>query len=174
MALEEILREIEERAKTRAKEIEEEARKEAESIIKEAEEEASKLIEKTREEAERERREEIERTRALESIEKKKRVLAERRALIERTIEKGVEKLRETKEYEEFMKRLSEISEGADKIIINEKDKIGRKKALGYGDIKGGAIITKGEITMDYSLESLIEEFRDKLEREIGELFDSG
>jgi len=174
MALEEILKEIEERAKNRASEIEEEARKAKESIIKSAEERAKKIIEDAKKEAERRRKEELERTRALESIEKKKRTLAEKRALIERAIEKGIEKLRDSEEYERFMKRISEISEGADKIIINEKDRIGRKKALEYGDIKGGAIITKGELTMDYSLESLMEECRDELEREIGELFDNG
>ncbi|MDY6985603.1 MAG: hypothetical protein SVE93_04280 [Candidatus Thermoplasmatota archaeon] len=166
MALEEILKEIEERAKTRASEIEEEARKEAESIIKEAEEEAKKLIEKTKEEAEQKKREEIERTRAIESIERKKRVLAEKRALIKDAIEKSIEKLRGTKEYEEFMKRLSEIS--AEKMIINERDKKFSRRSK-IGNIKGGAIITEGEITMDYSLEGLLEEHMDELERTIGE-----
>jgi len=170
MALEEILKEIEKRARTKASEIEEEARKEAESVIKKAEEEAKKLIEKTREEAEQQKREEIERTIAIESIERKKIILTEKRALINSIIEKSIEKLRETKEYEEFMKRISEIP--AEKIVVNEKDKrfFGKCK---IGNITGGAIITKGEITMDYSLEGLLEEHMDELEKTVGkELFD--
>jgi V/A-type H+-transporting ATPase subunit E len=171
MALEDILKEIEERAKAQASEIEEEARKEADSIIGEAEDKAKALVEKAKEDAERRKKEEMERTRAIESIERKKRILAQRRALIERVIEKSIEKLRGTKEYESFMKRISELSRDADRVVINREDRkfFGRTKAIEIGDIKGGAIITKGEVTMDYSLEGFLEESRDELEREVEE-----
>jgi len=171
MALEDVLKEIEERAKAQASEIEREAEKEAESIIKEAEERAKAMLDKAKEDVEKRRKEDIDRTRAIEGIEKKKRILAEKRELVDSVIEKSIEELRETEEYRSFMERVVELSRGADRIVVNDEDRklFGRNKALESGNIKGGAIITEGELTMDYSLEGLLAESIEALEREVEE-----
>jgi vacuolar-type H+-ATPase subunit E/Vma4 len=171
MALEDVLKEIEERAKAQASEIEREAEKEAESRIIEAEERAKALLNRTKEDVDKHRKEDIDRTRAIEGIEKKKRILAEKRALVDGIIEKSIEELRETEEYRSFMERVAELSKGADRIVVNDKDRkfFGRNKTLETGNVKGGAVITEGELTMDYSLEGLLAESIEALEREVEE-----
>jgi V/A-type H+-transporting ATPase subunit E len=174
MALEDILKEIEERARTKASELEEEGEREAERIIREAEERAKTLISEAESRAEQEKKGEMDRVRATENIEKRKAILQEKKRIIADVIERAVTELRQSEEYEAFMKRVADAAKGAERIVIDSKDKkfFGREKALEESKLLGGAIITRGEITVDYSLDGLLQERIDDLENRIeGELF---
>jgi len=174
MALEDILKEIEERARAKASEIEEEGKKEAERIIREAEERARTLIDEAKARAEQEKKGEMDRVRATENIEKRKRILEEKKRIIADVIERAVAELRQSEEYGAFMKRVADAAKGAERIVVDGKDKkfFGREKALEESELLGGAIITRGEITVDYSLDGLLQERIDDLENRIeGELF---
>jgi vacuolar-type H+-ATPase subunit E/Vma4 len=173
MPLEDILEKIEAKAAQNAEIIENEARKEAEGIIKEANEESTREIEEARKKNEKRKREEIGRIEALERIELKKRILEAKRRAVEEVLDGAIEKFCNSKDYEEFLKKLkSEIDKDVEKVTINKRDKkvFEEIKQMEEGSIKGGAIIIKKDMVIDNSIESLLERKRSRLEREIEQI----
>ena len=173
MPLEDILREIEAKAVQNAEIIENEARKESESIIKEANEKSAREIEEARKKNEKRKREEIGRIEALERIELKKRILEAKRRAVEEVLDGAIEKFCNSKDYEEFLKKLkSEIDKNVEKVTINKRDKkvFEGIKQMEEGSMKGGAIMVKKDMVIDNSIESLLERKRSILEREIEQI----
>lgn len=167
MALEEILGAIETRARAEADGIRSDGEKEAERIINEAEKNSKGVMDSTRRDVERRIVEEINRSEATERIEGKKRILYAKRELIENSLHEAAIDLRGSEEYKKFMKKLVNIAQDAGEISISKMD---RKMFSGLRNVKeeeilGGAIIMKGEITFDYSLDSFLDGIKGRIEK---------
>ncbi len=187
MALEDIINRIKEKVFQEAEDIRQEADREREEIIRKARQEAGRvkdgLIKKATEEGEGERQRRLMRTRS----EERKKILAFKRALIDKVFRQAKERLDNLSE-EEYLKwserlLLSNIDSGEAEILGSPLDKDLMERILVKGIDKKetrflpeldqkerGFIIRKEGVQIDYTFSSLFSFLEDELEIEVARI----
>lgn len=192
MSIEKITSKIISDAEAEAAKITEASKAECEKVIEEAKAKAAELIRDAEENGLADKEKLIARRKSVADIDGRKLVLHEKQKYIAECFDKTAEKLvsMEKKEYIGFLISIvKNTGETEGELILNEKDssEIGTdfiaeaNKAIEGGaftlsketrNIKGGFILKNGSIYMNGTVESLIEDAKDKLIGEVaGQLF---
>ncbi len=200
MALEEIIRRIEDETREKTKEIESGAKKEAEKILRGADSEAEKLKNKIYEETQKQIESERKKKLSLKRLELKKDILQAKHKILNDTFERAFDSIRRLpgEEYKNLIRKIfmDSAEPGSGKVYISAKDENridsgfleSINKALNESGmncdyqlapervpIEGGFILEAGNVKIDCSLEALFQGTREKLEQEAGKiLFSDG
>jgi V/A-type H+-transporting ATPase subunit E len=195
MALEDILRKIEEDAKREADKILSEAKERAEEIIRNAQEEADRAKGRLMEEARRNAQTHKSRLISMAELDMRKEVLQEKQSLIDLAFRKALERLTgmEDDEYRTLIERMlmQSVEYGDEEIILCERDKsrisqgfiqafnkkLESEGKLGKltiaeetGDFSGGFILRRGKIELNNTFDALLQAARGELETEISQI----
>lgn len=195
MALENILKRIQEDSRKKAAEIKARSERERGEVIKRAEKEMEDLRKRNETRASKAAEEEKKRRLSLKRLALKNRLLALKHEIIDEVFEEAFEKIRSLpeKEYLQlFSKLLEEHAEpGRGGILVSEKDRARIDSGFISGitsklsadaeeydyslsdesaDIEGGFILKTGSITLDCSFEALFSAARAELEKQAGDI----
>lgn len=192
MGVEEIIKNIEERANQEVQEINKQAQEEKNKILERAKQEALRvregIVKRMEKEAELAKREQIIKAR----VEEKKKLLDLKRVLLVESFNQAEEELRnlDRQEYMSLMKRLllSNIGSGNEEIVVSPRDqewmkgefleelkdileKKGRwnkvKLTVGLKERERGFILKKEGINLNYTFSNLFSLLREELEIEV-------
>ncbi|RJP24189.1 MAG: hypothetical protein C4520_04680 [Candidatus Abyssobacteria bacterium SURF_5] len=190
MALEDILKKINEEARAEADSLLSLARAEAQSIREKARREADDLKATLMREAERRAKSHAERIRILAGLDQRKEILAVKKRLVDESIEEARKKILNLppEEYLAFLKPLilNAVESGNEEIVPAEREKDlftaaflrSLNDALGperghlrlsaeAGAFSGGCVLREGNRETNLTLSSLIESNRDMLEPQV-------
>ncbi|HEX30665.1 TPA: hypothetical protein ENG04_11350 [Candidatus Poribacteria bacterium] len=195
MALEDILRKIEEDARREADKILSEARARAKEILHSAEQEAERIRENLLEEARREAQTHKSRLISMAQLDMRKEILQEKQNLIDQVFQIALERLvgMEDEEYRELIREmLKQVAEhGDEEIILCERDKSrisqgfiqalnkeleseGKPGKLSIaeetGDFSGGFILRRGKIELNNSFDALLQAAKDEMRSELSQI----
>jgi len=180
-----------EQATSQAEEIIKEAKDKAAKIKKKAAEGLKKLEEKINAEEKQTYEREKDRIISLADLDIRLTDLTEKRNLLQDVFDKVLESLcNRDKKYQDRLKKtiLSAADTGSEQIKVSKEDrklltdsflkKLSKEFDKGKGftksdknvDIKGGVLLTEGEITIDASFETIVDEERYYLETEIANI----
>lgn len=187
MSIESITKRIKDEADAYAKKQISAAEKQKKEILKEAEKQADEIKAKAKARSEKDGKTLIERRESVAGLESRKLQLQAKQDVIAESFELALEKLLDMseKDYLTFIEgQLKEFKGQSGEIMLNEKDgkklasklsKLVDKKLKVSSDpvnIKGGFILKQGDITINCSLEKLLEDKKEELTSEIAsELF---
>ncbi|MFN3966427.1 MAG: V-type ATP synthase subunit E [Endomicrobiia bacterium] len=188
MALQDILRKIEQDAQEKIQEIEKSLLEEKNKISELTEKKISEIRKKLESEFQNKISQEKNMLTVQSNIEFKKKVLLEKNKIIDRAFSIAIEKIKNHKEYKNFLKNLimNNISTGTEEIIVSENDrkKLGenfineinselKKRNLKgelkllTGEISSGFIIKNGKKEINSTIEMLVNKKREELEPEV-------
>ncbi|MCD6507639.1 V-type ATP synthase subunit E [Candidatus Poribacteria bacterium] len=195
MALEDILRKIEEDARREADKILSEARARAEEILHSAEQEAERIRENLLEEARREAQTHKSRLISMAQLDMRKEILQEKQNLIDQVFQIALERLlrMEDEEYRELIREMLKqvVEHGDEEIILCERDKSrisqgfiqtlnkeleseGKPGKLTIaeetGDFSGGFILRRGKIELNNSFDALLQAAKDEMRSELSQI----
>jgi len=195
MALEDILRKIEEDARREADKILSEARARAEEILHSAEQEAERIRENLLEEARREAQTHKSRLISMAQLDMRKEILQEKQNLIDQVFQIALERLlrMEDEEYRELIREMLKqvVEHGDEEIILCERDKprisqgfiqalnkeLESEGKLGKlsiaeetGDFSGGFILRRGKIELNNSFDALLQAAKDEMRSELSQI----
>lgn len=182
MSIESIIKRIEDEAKAYAGQRKDEAESQKKEILADAQTKADKIKADAQERADKESKLLAERRESVAGLESRKMVLQVKQEVIAESFEKALDRLLDLKE-EDYMKffesQIATFEKEGGEILLNAEDKkkIGDKLAKllkgdlklsdETADIKGGFILKQGDISINCSLEKLLE---DKKEEMVGEI----
>ncbi len=195
MALEDILKRIQENAHKEAEGIRKEAGEEAEAILEEARKEAVSVREKLLEEGKVSSRQERRRILTIANLEARKEILGRKQNLIEEAFQKASQRLKALSdaEYQATVKKmlLKAVESGEEEVIISSRDEkritpsflkevnkeLAEKGKLGKLRLSserrkfiGGFVLRSSRKEIKCTFDSLIKEKRDELEGEISRI----
>ncbi len=195
MALEDILRKIEEDARREADKILSEARARAEEILQGAEREAEQTRQNLLEEARREAQTHKSRLISMAQLDMRKEILQEKQSLIDQVFQRALERLvgMEDEEYRELIREMLKqlVEHGDEEIILCERDKSrisqGFMQALNKelesegklgkltiaeetGDFSGGFILRRGKIELNNSFDALLQAAKGEMKTELSQI----
>ena len=187
MAVEDIIKKIDEDARSEADSLLSIAKAEADAIREKAHRQTEELRAEMMQKAEERAKEHAARIEMLASLEFRKEILREKKRLIEESLEKAENAIRDfaPNDYLSFLKKiiLSEVESGNEEIIASAahrdlltpdflnsiNNELGASKgnlrlSEESGDFSGGVILRDGKKETNLTLKSLIESERDRLE----------
>lgn len=189
MAIDDILKRIDEEAEARCGEVRDEARRAADAVRDEYEEKAERLAEELRLRAEKRAREEERRLIVNERLALRKELLTRKRALLDALCEKALRRIGELPRdrYRELMTALilDKAVSGAEEIIVpaDQRDLFGDTfltdlndaypgggrftLASAAGDFTWGVVLREGKRVIDLTLAVLFEQLRERIEPDI-------
>lgn len=195
MALEDILRKIEEDAKREADKILSEARERAEEILQTAKLEAKQTKENLLKEAHREAQTHKSRLISMAQLDMRKEILQEKQNLIDQAFQKALKRLTEMEdeEYRELIREMLKgvVEHGDEEIILSERDKsrisqgfiqalnkeLESEGKLGKltiaeetGDFSGGFILRRGKIELNNSFDALLQSAKGEMRTELSRI----
>jgi len=193
MAIEDIIKKIEEDASAEAETLRANASAEADAILEKAKRRVEKLREEETRKAEEDAKEHARRIETLAGLELRKEILKEKRDLIQTVFAKAEEQIANLPpaEHRAFLKPIiiNAVESGNEEIVVSAKhrdafssefirelnDELGSKNGrlrLGAesGDFSGGFILREGKKETNLTLKSLIASERDRLEPRVAEI----
>ncbi len=183
MSIESITTRIQDEAKAYADEIMKSARAQADGLLDEARSEANRIKEEFEAAAKKDSKLLIERRESVAGLEARKMQLGAKQEIIKESFDRAVEKILSMGEDEYFTFLTSQLAAFTEGVILLGKDdlkKYGAKLAKEFAGkltvaeepigIKGGFLLKQGDISINASIEKLIEDQKEKLTGEVAKL----
>lgn len=183
MSIESITTRIQDEAKAYAEVILKDATAQADGLLDEARIEADKIMEDAKARAEKDSKLLVERRESVAGLEARKMQLGAKQDIIKESFDRALEKLRSMNDddYLSFItSQLTEFTEGEIRLNADDLKKFGAKLAELYAgkltvsdtpiDIKGGFKLQQGDISINASIEKLIEDQKEKLTGDVARM----
>ncbi len=183
MSIKTITKRIEDEAQAYADEVIKAANAQADGLLDEARAEADKILEDAKARADKDSKLLVERRESVAGLEARKMQLGAKQEIIKESFDKALDKLQNLSD-DDYLKfitgQLSEFSEGEIQLNASDLKKFGAKISDQFGgkltvsdtpiDIKGGFLLKQGDISINASIEKLIEDQKGKLTGEIANM----
>lgn len=183
MSIESITTRIQDEARAYAEALLKDAAAQADGLLDDARIEADKIMEDAKARAEKDSKLLVERKESVAGLEARKMQLGAKQDIIKESFNRALEKLRNMDEADYFnfiTGQLAEFSEGEIRLNSDDLSKFGAKLTELYAgkltvsdtpiDIKGGFKLQQGDVSINASIEKLIEDQKEKLTGEIARM----